>query len=124
MIDQFFFTVGSLSAAIAVIFGAFGAHLLKKRLPVERLESFETGVRYQMYHALALLGASFATVNWSFSILPVLAGWLFILGTLLFSGSLYLLSLTGKRWLGAIAPIGGVALILGWLCLVFIFWGF
>jgi uncharacterized membrane protein YgdD (TMEM256/DUF423 family) len=123
MIDQFFFIVGSLSAAIAVIFGAFGAHLLKKRLPVERLESFETGVRYQMYHALALLGASFATVNWSFSILPVLAGWLFILGTLLFSGSLYLLSLTGKRWLGMIAPIGGVAFILGWLCLVLIFWG-
>ena len=124
MIDLFFLTIGSLSAALAVIFGAFGSHLLKKRLPSERLESFETGVRYQMYHALALLGASFATVNWSFSILPVLAGWLFILGTLLFSGSLYLLSLTGKRWLGAIAPIGGVAFILGWLCLVLVFWGF
>jgi len=124
MIDQFFFIAGSLSAAIAVIFGAFGAHALKKRLPDDRLESFEIGVRYQMYHALALLGASFATVNWSFSIFPVLAGWLFILGTLLFSGSLYLLSLTGKRWLGAIAPIGGVVFILGWLCLVLIFTGF
>ena len=124
MIDQFFFIAGSLSAAIAVIFGAFGAHALKKRLPDDRLESFEIGVRYQMYHALALLGASFASVNWSFSIFPVLAGWLFILGTLLFSGSLYLLSLTGKRWLGAIAPIGGVVFILGWLCLVLIFTGF
>jgi len=83
---------------------------------VGRLITFETGVRYQMYHALALIAVAWAATRWSNSLTSV-AGWLFVAGTLIFSGSLYALSLTGARWLGAITPLGGVAFISGWLCL-------
>jgi uncharacterized membrane protein YgdD (TMEM256/DUF423 family) len=121
--DQFFFVLGSLLAGVGVALGAFGEHGLRKRLPPERVETFETGVRYHMYHALALIGVSFAITNWAFSYLPPIAGWLFIAGILLFSGSLYLLSLTGRRWLGVITPLGGVAFILGWLCMALVFYG-
>jgi len=106
--------LGATSAAIAVAAGAFGAHALRSRVAPELLAVFETGVRYQMYHALALvaLGAS---------PLPgrslTLTRWCFVAGTLLFSGSLYLLVLTGTRWWGAVTPIGGVAFIVGWCCL-------
>lgn len=112
-----FFVMGGFSGALGVALGAFGAHALKSRLSPERLETFETGVRYQMYHALALLVAAFAVGSWSSSILPVAAGWLFVAGTLLFSGSLYLLVLTDRRWWGAVTPLGGVAFIAGWVCL-------
>ncbi|HJR50167.1 MAG TPA: DUF423 domain-containing protein, partial [Gemmatimonadales bacterium] len=81
------------------------------------LAVFETGARYQMYHALALLAAAWAVPHWP-GPWPVRAGWLFLLGTLLFSGSLYTLALTGIRWLGAVTPFGGVALLAGWLCLL------
>lgn len=108
---------GAISAAIAVAAGAFGAHGLRARLSVQDLATFETAVRYQMYHALALLA-----VAWVLTIAPGdsparWAGWLFIAGSLIFSGSLYLLVLTDTRWLGAVTPIGGVAFIAGWLCL-------
>ncbi|MBI1942296.1 MAG: DUF423 domain-containing protein [Betaproteobacteria bacterium] len=117
--DRLFFTLGSLSAFAGVALGAFAAHGLKSRLGPELLATFETGVRYQMYHAFALLAVGWAQARWPGSILTA-SGWLFVAGTLLFSGSLYALSLTGARWLGAVAPVGGLALLAGWLCLA---WG-
>lgn len=115
--ERLFFAIGSLSGALAVALGAFGAHGLRARLTADLLTTFETGVRYQMYHALALVVVAWAIARWPGANLPVVAGWLFIAGTLLFSFSLYALSLTGLRWLGAITPLGGVAFIAGWLCL-------
>ena len=112
-----FFLLGSLSGGLAVAFGAFGAHALKAHLTPDLLATFETGVRYQMYHALALLGVAVALTQWPTSSWPNLAGWLFVIGMLLFSGSLYLLCLTQKRWWGAVTPFGGLAFIAGWLCL-------
>jgi uncharacterized membrane protein YgdD (TMEM256/DUF423 family) len=112
-----FFLLGALSGALAVAQGAFGAHGLKSRLSAVRLENYETAARYQLVHALALLAAFFAARQWPSSFLPSLSGWLFIAGTLLFSGSLYLLALTDKpRW-GAVTPLGGLAFIAGWVCL-------
>jgi uncharacterized membrane protein YgdD (TMEM256/DUF423 family) len=119
--DRLFFAIGSISALIGVAAGAFGAHGLKSRLSAEMLVIFETGVRYQMYHALATLAAAWAVSRWPGSTAAV-AGWCFLIGTLVFSGSLYLLSLTGARWLGAITPLGGVAFLLGWLFLAYASW--
>lgn len=119
--ERLFFLVGSISALIAVGLGAFAAHGLKGRLSPEMLNAFEVGVRYQMYHALALLAVAWALSRWPRAEITV-AGWLFIAGTIIFSGSLYLLSLTGVRWIGAITPIGGVAFLLGWLSLVWGVW--
>ncbi len=116
--DQLFFILGSLSGGLAVALGAFGAHALRARLTPDLLTTFETGVRYQMYHALALLAVAAAITRWSASNLPNVAGWLFVAGTVLFSGSLYLLCFTHKRWLGAVTPFGGLAFIAGWVCLV------
>ncbi len=112
-----FFLLGSISGALAVALGAFGAHGLKSRLSATRLENYETAARYQMYHALALLAAFFAARQWPASALPAFAGWLFVAGTLLFSGSLYLLALTNERRWGAVTPLGGLAFIAGWVCL-------
>ncbi|HEX5387480.1 MAG TPA: DUF423 domain-containing protein [Gemmatimonadales bacterium] len=111
-----FFVLGALSAFISVAAGAFGAHGLRGRLSADLLAVFETGARYQMYHALALLAVSWAATRWPGS-LVLWAGWLFVTGTVLFSGSLYLLALTGTRWLGAVTPLGGLAFLAGWLCL-------
>ena len=108
--------VGAVAALIGVGFGAFGAHGLRGRLSPEMLAVFETGVRYQMYHAFALLAVGWAHTRWPGAVLNA-SGWLFAVGTVLFSGSLYALSLSGVRWLGAITPIGGIALLAGWLCL-------
>ena len=94
-------------AGLGVALGAFGAHALRQRLDGARLAIFETGVRYQMYHALALFGVAAAVVRLPGSALPVIAGWCFVVGTLLFSGSLYLLAITNRRALAAITPIGG-----------------
>lgn len=111
--DRAFALAGAVSAFIAVAAGAFGAHALRTRLPRDLLAVFETGARYQMYHALALLAVAWAATRWPG--VPVrAAGWLFIGGTLLFSGSLYLLALTGANWLGAITPLGGLLLLAGW----------
>ena len=99
--------------------GAFAAHGLKASLTPDLLAAFETGVRYQMYHALALVAAAWGWARWQARGF-VFAGWLFVAGMVVFSGSLYLLALTGTRWLGAITPLGGLAFLTGWLCLV---WG-
>jgi uncharacterized membrane protein YgdD (TMEM256/DUF423 family) len=115
--DRVFFGLGAVSAMLAVAAGAFGAHALRARITPENLAIFETGARYQIYHALALLAAGWAVSRWPGS-LPVYAGWLFVSGSILFSGSLYILALTGVRWWGAVTPIGGLAFLAGWLCLV------
>ena len=119
--DRLFFALGCLSAFTAVALGAFGAHALKARLDAPLLAIFETGVRYQMTHALALLAVGWACTRWPGSVLTA-SGWLFVAGTLLFSGSLYGLSLAGVRWLGAITPLGGVAWLAAWLCLAWAAW--
>lgn len=119
--DRLFFALGALSAGIAVALGAFGAHALKARLDAPLLAVFETGVRYQMYHAFALMAVAWAWSRWPGSVL-LTSGWLFVAGTLLFSGSLYLLSLTGVRWLGAVTPLGGVAWLAAWLGLAWSAW--
>ena len=108
---------GSFFAALAVIFGAFGAHGLKSKISAEDLVIFETGVRYQMYHSLGLILLGLLGISTSINI-SQLPGLLFILGIIVFSGSLYLIPLTGLRWLGAITPIGGILLIIGWGFLV------
>ena len=115
--DRVFFGCGAVSAMLAVAAGAFGAHALRARLTPEHLAIFETGARYQIYHALALLAVAWAVSRWPGS-LPVYAGWLFVLGSVLFSGSLYILALTGVRWWGALTPFGGAAFLAGWLCLL------
>jgi uncharacterized membrane protein YgdD (TMEM256/DUF423 family) len=107
------FAVGSVLAGFGVVFGAFGAHALRASLSPKMLDTFETGVRYQMYHGLGLLALAWAISHWPERRL-VPAAWLLLAGTVVFSGSLYLLVLTGARWFGAITPIGGVALIAGW----------
>jgi uncharacterized membrane protein YgdD (TMEM256/DUF423 family) len=111
--EQRVFAIGSILAGIAVVLGAFGAHSLEANLSPELLMTFETGVRYQMYHGLGLLGLAWAIGRWPERRLAPAAK-LLIVGTLVFSGSLYLLVLTGTRWLGAITPFGGLALIAGW----------
>jgi uncharacterized membrane protein YgdD (TMEM256/DUF423 family) len=118
---RIFFILGALSGLISVALGAFGAHTLRARLSSDLLSIFENGVRYQMYHALALLVTAWAVTRWSPSF-SIAAGWLFVAGTVIFSGSLYALSLSGVRWLGAITPLGGVAFIVGWLCLALAAW--
>jgi uncharacterized membrane protein YgdD (TMEM256/DUF423 family) len=114
--DRLFFLLGATSAFIAVAAGAFGAHGLRDRLEPASLAMFETAARYQMYHALALLAVAWAVTRWP-GLWSVRAGWLFVIGTVIFSGSLYALSLSGLRWLGAITPLGGLAFLAGWLCL-------
>ena len=111
-----FFAIGALSGFIGVALGAFAAHGLKARLDPDLLATFEVGVRYQMYHAFALLAVGWAQTRWPGRVLNA-SGWLFVAGTVIFSGSLYALSMSGMRWLGAVAPVGGVALLAGWLCL-------
>ena len=114
--DRLFFGLGALSAFLAVAAGAFGAHALRVRLAPDLLAVFETAARYQMYHALGLVAVAWAAARWPGGLVEW-AGWLFVAGTVLFSGSLYGLALTGVRWLGAITPLGGVAFLVGWLCL-------
>ncbi|MDH4352209.1 MAG: DUF423 domain-containing protein [Gemmatimonadota bacterium] len=115
--DRFFAAAGAVSAFLAVAAGAFGAHALRARLAPDLLAVFETGARYQMYHALALLAVAWLTAARPGGNAAVWAGGLFLLGTVVFSGSLYVLALTGQRWLGAITPLGGVAFLAGWGCL-------
>lgn len=117
--ERLFFALAAILGGLAVALGAFGAHALEGRVEARLLEVFETGVRYQFYHALALIAVVVAISHWPNSNLPIIAGWLFVAGIVIFSGSLYLMTFTGIRWLGAITPIGGVAFIAGWLCLVF-----
>jgi uncharacterized membrane protein YgdD (TMEM256/DUF423 family) len=114
--DRTFALAGAISAFLAVAAGAFGAHALRARIAPDLLAVFETGARYQMYHALGLFAVAWACNHWPGT--PVrTAGWLFIGGTVLFSGSLYLLSFTGTRWLGAVTPFGGLLFLCGWAAL-------
>jgi uncharacterized membrane protein YgdD (TMEM256/DUF423 family) len=115
-VDRIFFGLGALSALLAVAAGAFGAHALRHRMAPDTLGVFEIGARYHMYHALGLLAAAWAVTRWPGGATTI-AGWLFVAGTVIFSGSLYALSLTGQRWLGAVTPLGGLAFILGWAAL-------
>jgi len=117
--DRLFMILGAVLGALGVAAGAFGAHGLKAWVSPELLAVFETGVRYHLVHALALLAAAWASTRWTSAAIRA-AGWLFVVGILVFSGSLYVLTLTGIRALGAITPFGGVAFIAGWLLLA---WG-
>lgn len=112
-----FILLGALSGATGVALGAFGAHALRNRLTPERQSVFETGVRYELIHALGLVMVGIVSSSNPPGHWLGAAGWLFVAGTILFSGSLYLLVLSDRRWMGAITPFGGIAFILGWLCL-------
>jgi uncharacterized membrane protein YgdD (TMEM256/DUF423 family) len=107
---------GAIAAAVGVAMGAFGAHALRSRIPADLLAVFETGVRYHLVHALALLAVAWAADRWPGRWVTI-SGWSFAAGIVIFSGSLYLLSITGARWLGAVTPIGGLAFLLGWTAL-------
>jgi len=119
--DRIFFTIGAWLGALGVAAGAFVAHFLQGRLAPERLHVFSTGVWYHLIHALALLIVAWATTRWPRTA-TTLAGWLFVVGTVLFSGSLYLLGLTGIQGFGYVTPLGGVAFIAGWLALAWAVW--
>jgi uncharacterized membrane protein YgdD (TMEM256/DUF423 family) len=117
--DRTFLLVGSVAALIGVAVGAFGAHGLRDRLSPEMLEVFETGVRYQMYHAFAILFVAVTLARFDGWLVRT-AGWLFVSGIVLFSGSLYLLAVSGVKTLGAITPLGGLAFLAGWACLALV----
>ena len=131
--ERTFLVLGAVFGLVGVALGAFGSHALRAKLPPERVATFETGVRYQMWHALALFvvvvvgGVRIADAGLSSAYLiaegttewpAAVAGWLFVVGVVLFSGSLYALAFTGRRSLGAITPIGGLCLLGGWALLI------
>ncbi|MBD1867135.1 DUF423 domain-containing protein [Cyanobacteria bacterium FACHB-471] len=122
--SQIFLAIASVLGGTSVAAGAFASHALKEKLNDRALEIFETGARYQMYHALALLFVTLlllrAETNQS---LLTASGIAFVVGVAIFSGSLYALSLSGIKWLGAITPLGGVAFLIGWGCLAIASWG-
>lgn len=117
--DRTFLLLGAVAGFLGVGLGAFGAHALRARLTADMLAVFETGVRYQMYHALALLFVALAAARFDGWLIRS-AGWLFVVGILLFSGSLYVLALTGVSRLGIVTPFGGLAFLAGWLCLALV----
>lgn len=119
---RLFITLGALAGLLAVAFGAFGAHALRGRLDDYARDIFETAVQYHFYHSLALLAVGLLAVSVPDSSLLRSGGWLFVIGLFLFSGSLYALSLTGVKWLGAITPLGGLAFIAGWGCIAAVGW--
>ncbi len=114
--ERIFFGLGAVFAFIGVAAGAFGAHALAARLPADRLATFEVAVRYQMLHALGLLAVAWASTRWPIAAVTA-AGWLFVAGILVFSGTVYALALGGPRFLGAITPIGGLCFLAGWALL-------
>ncbi len=118
MTGSFWIKLGAISGFLAVTMGAFGAHGLEKQLAATgRADNFETAARYQMYHALALLVLGLLVSIGKPSTAANVAGWSFFAGSLIFSVSLYILALTGERWLGAITPFGGVGMLVGWVAL-------
>jgi len=119
---KLFITLASLSGMLAVMFGAFGAHALRARLDDYAMGVFETAVQYHSYHSLALLAVGVVALSQPQTVLLKSSGWLFLIGILVFSGSLYLLGITGVRWLGAVTPLGGLAFIGGWACLAASAW--
>ena len=110
------FAAAAILCGLGVALGAFGAHALRDRLAADLLVVFETGVRYHFIHALALFAVAGAASRWPGPLVGA-AGWLFVAGILIFSGSLYVLAISGVRWLGAITPIGGLCMIAGWVLL-------
>lgn len=120
--DKTFIMLACLLGGLAVALGAFGAHALEGRLSAGDLATYETAVRYQFYHALALIAVVVVLGRWPQATAAIAAGWLFVAGIAIFSGSLYVLVFSGIRWLGAITPIGGVAMIAGWLTLAWAAW--
>jgi uncharacterized membrane protein YgdD (TMEM256/DUF423 family) len=119
---KLFITLASLSGMLAVILGAFGAHALKDKLDAYALGVFQTAVQYHFYHSFALLAVGVIALSQPQTVLLKSSGLLFVLGIVIFSGSLYVLSITGVRWLGAITPLGGLAFIGGWACLAATGW--
>lgn len=111
--ERTFFGLGSVLALLGVAAGAFGTHGLRGTISAQDLATFETAVRYQLIHALALLATAWAATRWPGASVQA-AGWLFVVGTVVFSGSLYVLVLAGQRWMGAVTPLGGVCFLLGW----------
>src|SRR5262245_58519830 len=116
-VDRTFLLIGAVAGFLGVALGAFGAHGLRSRVSPEMLAVFETAVRYQMYHALALVATSVVSGQLESTRFLKAAGWLFAVGMALFSGSLYVVVLGGATAFGAITPIGGLAFLLGWACL-------
>lgn len=114
---RLFISLGAFAGLLGVAIGAFGAHALRGRLDEYARGIFETAVQYHFIHALALLAVGLLALQAPGSALLRSAGWLFVIGLLLFSGSLYLLSVSGVRWLGAITPLGGLAFMAAWACL-------
>jgi uncharacterized membrane protein YgdD (TMEM256/DUF423 family) len=125
ILTRIFLATAAIFGGLSVVGGAFASHALKNQLTDRALSIFDTGARYQMYHALALLLVALllsrAPESQTFF---AVAGWAFIVGTIIFSGSLYALSLTDIKWLGAITPVGGVSYIVGWGCLAVAAWSF
>ncbi len=118
MRDGFWFQIGSVWGFLAVAMGAFGAHGLKERLTeLGQAATFQTGANYHMYCALALLALGLLVMTGRNGTAASIAGWSLLAGSIIFSGTLYLLAVTGIRWLGAITPIGGVAMLVGWAAL-------
>ena len=116
-VAKWFFVLSAFNGLLAVALGAFGAHALKAKLTAAMLGVWQTAVQYQMYHALALFGVGLLAMHFPGNTLLRVSGYLFVLGIIFFSGSLYALSLSGVRWLGAITPIGGVLFLAGWAAL-------
>lgn len=120
-IDRIFVVLGAVLGLLGVAAGAFGAHALRARLPAEALAVFETGARYHLIHAVALVAAGLACARWA-SGPAASAGWLFTAGIVVFSGSLYALALGAPRLLGAVTPFGGLLLMAGWASLAIAAW--
>jgi uncharacterized membrane protein YgdD (TMEM256/DUF423 family) len=120
--SKFFLIAGAVGMTLAVAFGAFGAHGLKSKLTKEMLAFFETGVQYHFYHAIGLLIIGLIAHYLPDSSMLEWSGWLMIFGILIFSGSLYILSISGIRWMGAITPIGGLCFIASWLFIALAVW--
>lgn len=116
-----FVTIAGVLGAVGVSMGAFGAHVFEPKLSPRMFSIFETAVRYHLIHAVCLLGTGLLLMHHQSTAFR-LAGWLFVAGIVVFSGTLYVLSLSGMRWLGAITPLGGLALVAGWLLLAYGAW--
>lgn len=121
-VARVFLIIGALAGMLAVLLGAFGAHALRTRLAPDLLAVYHTGVQYHFWHALGLLAIAFALAHYPAAAALRWAGWLMLAGIVLFSGSLYLLAVTGVRWLGAVTPLGGIAFIVAWALFAYAVW--
>ena len=110
-----FLLLGAANAALAVLLGAFGAHSLKTHLSADMMAVYQTGLQYHLFHALGLLAVGFALKQIGDSAWLRWSGWLMLAGIVIFSGSLYVLSATGWKWLGAVTPLGGLSFIVAWV---------